>query len=319
MRIFRHYGDLPAALRGAAVAIGNFDGVHHGHQVVIGEAGRIAQTAGVPWAVLTFEPHPRTVFWPDTGPFRLTPFRTKARYVEDLGVDCMIVLQFNDEFLRQPARDFVTDVLADGLKARHVVSGYDFVFGHGREGNCEMLLRMGQEKGFGFTAVQAVSDSQDEIYSSTRIREYLNNADPAAAARMLGRFFEIEGRVEMGDQRGRTIDYPTANVDLDGHLCPANGVYAIRAGVEKGDDMVWYDGVANLGRRPTFAGEHVVFEVHLFDFDGDLYGARLRVALVEFLRAEMKFPGLDALKAQIAEDSDRARRVLAQAMPVKRG
>ncbi len=285
--------------------------------MVIGEAGRIAQTAGVPWAVLTFEPHPRSIFWPDTGPFRLTPFRTKARYVENLGVDCMIVLHFDDDFLRRPAGDFVTDVLVNGLEARHVVSGYDFVFGHGREGNCEMLLRMGQEKGFDFTAVQAVRDADGNIYSSTRIREYLKGADPAAAARMLGRFFEIEGRVEMGDRRGRAIGYATANVDLDEYLRPASGVYAVRVGVEKGNGMVWHDGVANLGQRPTFAGDEVVFEVHLFDFDGDLYGARLRVALVEFLRAEMKFPGLDALKAQIARDSDRARSVLAQAMPAK--
>ena len=319
MRIYRHYGDLPAAMRGAAVAIGNFDGVHHGHRVVIGEAGRIAAAAGIPWAVLTFEPHPRTVFWPDTGPFRLTPFRAKARHVAELGVDCMIVLRFDDRFLRHPAADFVDSVLVGGLAAKHVVSGYDFVFGHGREGNCEMLLQMGKERGFGFTAVQAVRDSATAVYSSTRVREFLNEADPGAAARMLDRFFEIEGRVVRGDGRGATIGYPTANVHMGAYLRPTNGVYAVRAGIERRGGTVWYEGVANIGRRPTFAGDAVSLEIHLFDFEGDLYGRRMRVAFIEFLRAEMKFSGVEELTAQIAEDSIRARHVLAQALPVAKG
>ena len=316
MRIFRHFEDLPAEARGAAIAIGNFDGVHHGHHMVIGEAGRIAEAAGIAWAVLTFEPHPRSVFWPDTGPFRLTPFRAKALRIETLGVDFMIALHFDDEFLRSPAEEFVKDVLMNGLGARHVVSGYDFVFGHGRTGNCETLLQMGKEHGFGFTAVQAVNDTDGAVFSSTRVREFLKNADPAAAARMLGRFFEIEGRVVHGDERGRAIGYPTANVALDDYLRPSNGVYAVRVGVEAGEQTKWYEGVANIGHRPTFAGDDVTLEVHLFDFRGDLYGRRLRVAFVEFLRGERKFDGPEELTAQIAEDSLRARRVLAQALPV---
>ena len=307
MRIFRHYSGLPAEARGAAVAIGNFDGLHPGHRAVIGEAGIIARAAGLPWAVLTFEPHPKRVFNPDAEPFRLTPFRCKARLVEDMGVDCMIVLGFDHEFSRRRAESFVRDVLVEGLGAAHVVSGYDFVFGHRRQGNCELLLHMGKEHGFGFTVQQAVEDEKGEAYSSSRARDYLRDADPAAAGRILGRPFEIEGRVVPGDGRGRDLGYPTANVCLGDYLRPATGIYAVRAGLEKGP---WHDGAASLGTRPTFGGDDLVLEVHLFDFHGDLYGRRLRVSMVEYLRAEEKFDGAGPLKAKMAEDCARARHLL---------
>ncbi len=311
MRIFRHFHDLPAEARGAAVAIGNFDGLHRGHRAVIDEAGHIARAAGMPWAVLTFEPHPRAFFTPGAEPFRLTPFRIKARHIEAMGVDCMIVLRFDRDFSRRPAGAFVTDVLVKGLGARHVVSGYDFVFGHKRAGNTELLLHRGEKDGFGFTCVTAMRDADGKAYSSTRVRAFLKNAEPGAAAEVLGRHFEIEGRVAHGDHRGQAIGYPTANLHLGEYLRPANGVYAVRAGVDRGAATVWHAGVANLGRRPTFAGTDVILEVHLFDFDGDLYGRHLRVALVGYLRPEKKFDGLDDLKAQIAADSVRARHVLA--------
>ncbi len=186
MRIFHHFNDLPADARGAAVAVGNFDGVHRGHQAVIDEAGRIARAADLPWAVLTFEPHPRSVFKPGIEPFRLTPFRSKARHIEALGVDCLIVLQFDLPFSRWPAERFIDDVLVKGLEARHVVSGYDFVFGHDRKGNCELLLHMGAQAGFGFTSVTAVVDEASEVFSATRVRGELAAAEPRAAARLLG-------------------------------------------------------------------------------------------------------------------------------------
>ena len=313
MRIFRHFHDLPAEARGVAVAIGNFDGLHRGHRAVIDEAGHMARAAGMPWAVLTFEPHPRAFFTPGAEPFRLTPFRIKARHIEAMGVDCMIVLRFDGAFSRQPAEAFVTDVLVKGLGARHVVSGYDFVFGHKRAGNTELLLHRGEKDGFGFTCVTAMRDADGNAYSSTRVRTFLKNAEPGAAAEVLGRHFEIEGRVAHGDHRGRAIGYPTANLYLGEYLRPANGVYAVRAGVDRGVATVWHAGVANLGRRPTFAGTDVILEVHLFDFDDDLYGRHLRVALVGYLRPEKKFDGLDDLKAQIAADSVRARHILAGA------
>ncbi len=310
MRIFHHFNDLPADVRGAAVAIGNFDGVHRGHRAVIDEAGRIARAAGLPWAVLTFEPHPRSVFKPGIEPFRLTPFPAKARHIAALGVDCLVVLAFDLPFSRRPANQFVDDVLVRGLEARHVVSGYDFVFGHDRVGNCELLLQMGARAGFGFTSVSAVVDEAGEIYSATSVREELAAADPRAAARLLGRCFEIEGRVEHGEKRGHAVGFPTANMHLDEFLRPAKGVYAVRASVGEGPAPRWRDGVANLGHRPTFAGDDLILEVHLFDFDGDLYGQHLRIALVDYLRPEKKFDGLDDLKAQIVRDIEAARGIL---------
>jgi len=312
MRIFRHYDALPEEVRDASVAVGNFDGVHRGHQAVIGEAGRHAQASGVPWAVLTFEPHPRNVFQPGGPPYRLTPFRVKAHHVGALGVDAMITLHFDKEFSLRSAEDFVQDVLLDGIGVSHVVCGYDFVFGHGRKGNSEMLLQRGIEAGFGFTSLPAVRDGQGEIFSSTRVRDLLAAGDPLGAAHVLGRHFEVDGRVEEGAKLGRTIGFPTANLPLGEYAHPKRGVYAIRAGIDEGDNTVWVDGVANVGTRPTVDGTGVLLEAHLFDFDADLYGRNLRVALHGFIRPEKKFDGLDALKAQITEDCGTARRILAQ-------
>ncbi len=310
MRIYRHYDALPADARGAAVAIGNFDGVHPGHQTVIHEAGLIAGDMCRPWAVLTFEPHPRAFFTPGSEPFRLTPFRSKTRWIAELGADLLIVQRFDKAFSSLPAEDFVNTVLVDGLGAGHVVSGYDFVFGHKRGGNCELLLAMGAKKGFGFTAVNAQTDSSGEAYSSTRVRERLGDADPRGAAAILGREFEIEGRVARGEARGKSIGFPTANIPLGAYLRPALGVYAVRAAIEQENGEIWLDGVANIGVRPTFGSDGVVLEVFLFDFDDDLYGKRLRVRLVDFLRPEKKFDGVDDLKAQIAQDSAKAQKIL---------
>ena len=341
MRIFRHYDALPEDARGAAVAIGNFDGVHRGHQAVIHEAGVIARDQGRPWAVLTFEPHPRKLFQPDQAPFRLTPFRTKVREIAQLGCDLLIVQRFNEAFSRLGAVDFVEGALVRGLQATHVVSGYDFVFGHKRTGNCELLLGMGAKQGFGFTCVNAVEDETGGVFSSTRVRESLGQGDPAGARAVLGRDFELEGRVIKGEARGHKIGFPTANIHLGPFLRPRKGVYAVRVAIEEAPGEAarpgvppgnkksgeartgtkeeagadgepdWRNGVANIGVRPTFGGEDVVLEVFLFDFDGDLYGRRLRVRLIDFLRDEKKFDGLDELKAQIASDSESARKILA--------
>ena len=310
MRIFRQYESLPEDVRGAVIAIGNFDGVHPGHQVVINEAGLIAHDLGRPWAVLTFEPHPRRLFAPDQPPFRLTPFRAKAKLIENLGVDMLIVQRFNKAFSQLEAKDFVTNALVKGFGASHVVSGYDFVFGHNRSGHCDLLLAMGAEHGFGFTAVNAIEDDTGEAYSSTRVRDNLLASDPRGAAAVLGRDYEIEGRVIAGESRGHGIGFPTANLTLGSYLRPVNGVYAVRASLESGTDVPWLDGVANIGVRPTFGGENVVLEVYVFDFDDDLYGRRLRVRLIDFLRPEKKFDGINDLKAQIALDVSKAKEIL---------
>ncbi|HET7594024.1 MAG TPA: bifunctional riboflavin kinase/FAD synthetase [Stellaceae bacterium] len=314
MRIFRH-DTVAAADRGAVVAIGNFDGVHLGHQAVIGEAGRIARAGGLPHAVLTFEPHPRRVFRPDDPPFRLTPFRAKSRHIEALGVDLLFTLHFDLAFAQKSAEDFIATVLVRNLGLRHAVVGYDFVFSHQRRGTAALLEARGAELGFGVAVVDPIAASGGAVYSSTRIRELLAAGKPREAAALLGRFWEIEGRVERGDARGRTIGFPTANLMLDDYLRPAAGVYAIRVGMEEGGRTLWHDGVANLGQRPTFGGSDLRLEAHLFDFDSDLYGRHLRVALVEHLRPERKFPGLDALRAQITEDAVQARTLLRDVPP----
>jgi riboflavin kinase/FMN adenylyltransferase len=312
LRIFRHSSGLPADARGATVAIGNFDGVHLGHQAVIGAAVERARTLQAPAAVLTFEPHPRMLFKPDSEPFRLTPLRPKAHVLEELGVELLVVVAFDRALSLKSAESFVADELVAGMAVSHVVVGADFVFGHDRLGNVDRLAEMGGRFGFGVTALDPVAGQDGTVYSSTAVRQALKSGEPRRAAALLGRPWEIEGRVEHGDARGRQLGFPTANVGLGDYLRPAFGVYAVAAGIDHGTRTEWHRGVANLGRRPTVAGLVERLEVHLFDFDGDLYGRHLRVRLIEFLRPEKKFDGLDALQAQIARDCAQARAILAR-------
>lgn len=305
MRVYRNVQSVEPEHTGAVVAVGNFDGVHSGHRVVIGEAGKIASAARLKWGVLTFEPHPRNVFQPDIPPFRITPFADKARHIRDLGVDFMIAQKFDMEYSGQSAATFVEQSLVQALGVRHLVAGYDFKFGHKRQGSCETLLAMGNQHGFDFTVVSAASDDGGGLYSSTRVRELLGSGDVRAVTEILGRPFAIMGAVNHGDARGRTIGFPTANIALRQYIHPAFGVYAVHLTLP---DARVIPGVANLGLRPTVAGDEAPrLEVHLFDFDGDIYGDKVTVEFVEMLRAEKKFDGLDALKAQIARDSEQAR------------
>ncbi|MFQ6017514.1 MAG: bifunctional riboflavin kinase/FAD synthetase [Kiloniellaceae bacterium] len=310
MAIFRHTTDLPTGALGPVLAIGNFDGVHRGHQAVIEKAGRLARAFETTQAVLTFEPHPRRFFQPDAAPFELTPFRLKARLIEALGVDNLFVLRFDRALSRMSAQDFVRDILVAGLRVRHVVVGDNFAFGHKRRGDLALLQRLGLDHGFGVSGLTRVTGPLGQAYSSTRVRDCLKAGDPTRAALLLGRYWEIEGRILRGDRRGRQLGFPTANIKLNGTLEPARGVYAVRAGIDRRDGPLWHDGVANLGVRPTVDGERLLLEVHLFDLDQDLYGRHMRVALVDYLRPEIKFDGLDSLKAQIAEDGRRARVIL---------
>ncbi|MBV8535641.1 MAG: bifunctional riboflavin kinase/FAD synthetase [Alphaproteobacteria bacterium] len=322
MIIHRHVLPLPPEARGSVVAVGNFDGVHFGHQAVIGEAVKRARAEHKPAAVLTFEPHPRRFFQPKAPPFLLTRFRTKARTMAGLGIEHLFVLRFNAAMARLTAEEFIDDVLANGLAAAHVVIGYDFVFGRGRAGNADLLVARLAGRGIGTAIVAPVTSMTDSMtVSSTSVRNALSAGDPPAATLLLGRPFEIEARVMRGDARGRTIGFPTANLWLGDYLRPALGVYAVRVaiaepGARRGRSLAesadWVDGVANLGLRPTFGGlTEPRLEVHLFDYAGDLYGRRLRVALIEFLRPERKFDGIEALKAQIVRDAAAARAVLA--------
>ena len=311
MRILRHPAALEPADRGAVVAIGNFDGVHLGHQLVIRRAGDIARAAGAPLAVLPFEPHPYHGFNPAAPPFRLTPLRAKSHLIEALGVDLLFVLHFDLALAQVSAEDFVRDVIVGRTAASHVLVGYDFHFGHKRRGTPALLEAEGARHGFAVTVMAPIEAAKGVVYSSTRIRRYLTEGRPREAAVLLGRPFEIEGRVETGDKRGRTIGFPTANIALADYHRPAGGVYVVRIAIEGEGPPVWRPGVANLGTRPTVGGTDLRLEAHLFDFDGELYGKHLRVALIEHLRPERKFAGLDDLKAQIAADAGQARAILA--------
>ncbi|MFQ5953662.1 MAG: bifunctional riboflavin kinase/FAD synthetase [Kiloniellales bacterium] len=318
MLVLRHYADPPAAAGAAVAALGNFDGVHLGHQAVIRAAANEALALAAPRLVLTFEPHPRRLFQPHAAPFRLTSLRTKARYLEALGVDVLVVLRFDRAFSEVTAEEFVETVLVHGLGVRHVAVGYNFVFGNRRRGDTALLVRMGKAMGFGVSEVAPVAGADGVPYSSTLVREALAAGDPTTAAALLGRLWEVEGRVVVGDRRGQRLGFPTANLTLADFLRPRTGVYAVRAGVDQGARTVWRDGVANFGRRPTFAGDDLVLEVHLFDFADDLYGKHLRVRFVDYLRPERRFEGIDALRLQIAEDGESARRALAAMCGEKR-
>jgi riboflavin kinase/FMN adenylyltransferase len=309
MRIFRHASAVGED-RGAVLAIGNFDGVHLGHQTVIAEARARARAAGTGFAVLTFEPHPRSVFQPGTAPFRLTPLRDKARGLAELGVERLIAHRFDIAFAQKSAEDFVREILVEGLGVRHVVVGYDFVFGNRRRGTPAVLRVLGESAGFGVSVVDPVTSATGAVYASTAIREHLSAGRPREAAALLGRPWEIGGRVMVGDRLGRTIGFPTANVALGNYLRPAAGVYAVRVGLDEGGTTRWHAGAANLGWRPTVGGRDLRLEAHILDFAGDLYGRRIRVAFIDYLRGERRFAGLDELKAQIAADCEAARRVL---------
>jgi len=310
MKLYHHTDNLPESVLGSVVAWGNFDGFHRGHQSVFQQTAAIARQNNAPLAALTTEPHPREFFAPDAPSFRLMSLRNKAHMMETYGIDVLFVLAFDELLANMTAESFVQDLLFGKLGIRHVVTGYDQRFGRDRTGDTELLTRMGADLGFDVTVVDPVSHD-DVAYSSTQVRTCLREGKPDEAAELMGHWWRVEGRVELGDQRGRTIGFPTANVHWDGYLEPKLGVYAVRAFVEEGPLMGTYDGVANLGMRPTFDKTQLSFEVHLFNFDGDLYGQHLGIDLVSFIRPEHKFDGIDALKAQIAADGETARADLA--------
>jgi riboflavin kinase/FMN adenylyltransferase len=310
MRIFHDWHGLPDDARGAVVALGNFDGVHLGHAHVLRAAHR-AQP-GATLAALTFEPHPREVFRPDDPPFRLTLSPARAELLAALGVRIVYEMPFDTWFSEMSAETFVSDVLAHGIGARHLVCGPDFAFGHRRGGGTRFLATRAEALGIGLTVVPPFADDAGPV-SSSRIRRTLQDGYPDRAAAGIGRPWAIRGVVEHGDARGRTIGFPTANVPLGRHLEPARGVYAVSVSLRDGRHL---HGVANIGRRPTVNEQTAsLLEVHLFDFAGELYGREIDVSLLAFLRPERRFVGLDALRAQIKADVAEARRVLDLAAP----
>lgn len=304
---------LPDAMRGGVVAIGNFDGVHRGHQAVIEAAREIAQAQGRPLLCLTFEPHPRSVFRPQAPVARLTPAPMKARLLGALGVEAVVEQAFDLEYASHPAETFVTETLQRDLGAAHVVAGFDFRFGARRQGDLPFLREAGERHGFGVTAVEAFADEGALVVSSSRIREDLMNGDVAAAAGLLGYRWTFEGTVGHGAKLGRTLGYPTANMTLGEDAVLAHGIYAVR--MRRADGSL-HDGVASFGRRPTFDNGAALFETYLFDFSGDLYGEACSVSLFGFIRGEERFESAEALVKRMDRDAEEARALLAGARPL---
>jgi riboflavin kinase/FMN adenylyltransferase len=300
-------GGIPDNVRGSILALGNFDGFHLGHQAVVGRAIARGFHERRPVIVATFDPHPVLFFKPEVPPFRLTTLDQRESLFAHAGADAMLVFEFGAQLASMDAGQFVAEVLAGQIGAAGVITGDDFSFGKGRSGDVVVLKSLGAEHGIGAEAVPQVLLDGERI-SSGRIREALVAGDTGTATHMLSRDYAIEGVVERGDQRGRTLGYPTANVRLGDYLRPRYGIYAVRVTLDDGREL---PGVASLGVRPTFEPPQELLEAHLFGFDGDLYGRRIQVALHSFIREEKKFADVDALVAQMREDEAAARRLLA--------
>lgn len=303
-------GPVAGEFRGGVIAVGNFDGVHRGHQQVLAVAGEQAKALGAPLGVMTFEPHPRTFFRPEQPLFRLTPLELKSDLMHAAGADYVFALDFNADLAGQEAEDFIASELQHRLGARHVVTGYDFHFGKGRKGSPGLIAAMGAELGFGSTVVEQVTDDGGLApFSSSGIREALRRGEVRTAAEQLGYWWCVRGKVVKGDQRGRTIGFPTVNIEManDGH--PARGIYACR--VRCAETGETWNGAGYVGERPTFDRKGVVLEVYLLDFEGDMYGRTLSVQFNGYIRPDHRYEGVEKLVAQMAADCEDIRKVLA--------
>lgn len=305
MAVHAGYSDLPESARGYSVALGNFDGVHPGHRAVI-DAARIDAH---PLGVATFEPPPRAYFRPNDPPFRIyRPARRNARLIE-LGADGVFELPFNSDMAGMTDEEFCRRVLHEGLGVAHVAVGFDFRFGRGRMGDAARLSSLGRSLGFDVTVVEKVEGPDAVKASSTGIREALIAGEPLKAAAMLGHAWIADGTVERGEQRGRTIGFPTANLHLGELIHPRHGVYAVRARIDRTGE--WMPGVANFGRTPTTGVRDPLLETFIFDFERDIYGHFMEVELHHFLRPELHFPSLEDMVEQMKKDSADAKRLLA--------
>lgn len=307
MRWLDHREAIPATLRGAVIALGNFDGFHRGHQAVAGEAIAWAHAEGRPSIIATFDPHPVRFFKPDVAPFRLTTLEQRQELYLAAGATAMLVFHFDAELSGTSAEDFIQRILIDRFGAHGVVTGGDFTFGKGAKGNVALLRTRGAELGLQSRVVEAVAEGA-EVVSSSRIRAALREGDPQLAARLLTRPFAIRGIVEHGDKRGRTIGYPTANLAIENYLRPKYGIYAVTGRILATGQVL--QGAANIGIRPQFEPPKELLEPYFFDFSGDLYGQEIEVAFHHYLRGEAKFDSLEALMAQMDKDCAEARRLL---------
>ncbi len=299
---------MPDKLRGAVVALGNFDGFHLGHQAVVGEAIKQAKAAGRPAIIATFDPHPVRFFAPHVPFFRLTTLEQRQWLFEEAGADALLVFGFDAELAGTSAEDFVVKLLVERLGLSGVVTGEDFTFGKGRGGNVDVLRELGAARGLSATAMGPVVD-EGGVISSSRIRDALKAGDCATATRLLTRPFAVEGVVQHGDKNGRLLGFPTANIDMGHYLRPRYGIYAVKGRLLDGRVL---DGAANLGIRPSFDPPKELLEPYFFDFAEDLYGQQIEVELHAFIRPEAKFDSMDELMVQMAKDCDAARGILAR-------
>jgi len=309
VKTLQTYLDLPKADKGAVIALGNFDGLHRGHQAVIAQAQAIADDLGAPLGIGLFRPHPYRFFKPDAAPFRLMSARIRAQVMDSLGVEFLYEIPFSEALRQLDDTEFVEQVLHQGLGIAHVVVGEDYKFGKDRCGDVDSLTRLCRERGIGVTAIAPVGLHQlYGKYGSTEIRKALQHGDVFHAQHMLSRPWQVDGIVQKGQQRGRTINFPTANLDFADLVRPKFGVYVVE--VRLAGETEWRPGGANTGSRPTVDGEEARLEVHLLDFDRDLYGQLIDVRFRSFIRPEQKFDSFDALKTQIIKDANGARAIL---------
>jgi riboflavin kinase/FMN adenylyltransferase len=308
MKIVSDYENCPDVAKGSVVALGNFDGVHKGHVAVIEKTKEIALLSGATNSVLTFEPHPLTILKKDIKPFRLTSEAQKISIIEGLGVDNLFLINFTRALSQMKASDFIKEILVNDLQVEHIVTGEDFIFGHNREGNAKLLGAEAEKYGFGYSRVLPVGSS-DAAFSSTLIRKCLEAGKLDKAKAMLGRNFVISGKVQKGDQKGRTINFPTINIDMGEYLRPAFGVYAAKLQIEGRSEN--FGGAVNIGVKPTAGGTKELLEMHIFDFSENIYGHNVSVELIEYIRSEKKFGSLEELSKQIAEDCNIIRKILA--------
>ena len=303
MKIYKNPKKIDKIHQNSVIAIGNFDGVHLGHQTIFNEGKKIASKTNKKFGVLSFEPHPKLLFTPSLSPFRITPEESKIRRIKECDTDFMIIYKFDHDFAKMPPSYFIENILKNTIKCEHIIVGNDFHFGHNRGGNIESL----KQAGFNVTALEKISDEEDETYSSTRIREEIRSGNMRAADEILGWEWEIEGEVIHGDKRGRELGYPTANVELGNNLHPSYGVYGCMVKIEGEDN--WRKAAVNIGIRPMFETKTALVESYIFDFDQEIYGKTLRIKPIRKIRNEMKFDSLDELVDQIRQDCDLIRKI----------
>lgn len=309
MHILHETKDCPEHARHSVLALGNFDGVHRGHQAILQYTIDTAKKNGSPSAVMTFCPHPLTVLRPDIPALNIMSFNQKAQTLERLGIDVLFALPFTLDFSRITAEDFIRMILVEQLQVRHLVIGHDFIFGHQRGGNADLLRAMAEECGYRLTQLSTIAEGE-EVFSSTRIRQYLTEGNIEQATRLLGHPYIIEGMVEQGKQRGRELGFPTANIHLSNYLHPKFGIYAAEVCIE-GEEQ-WHKAAINIGINPSFDDVKPLLEVHILDVSQDLYSKKLQVKPLHYLRPEQVFDDMDALKAQMQKDCDQVQEYFAK-------